>query len=149
MTSLGARSQRRRVGAVIVRDGHVLMVRERRRDADGRRLGIEYWTLPGGGIEDGESSEAAVIREVAEETGLHVTGARFLWEYGYPSGWTDAYAVEIDDAQPRLGTDVDLTCDCPRMVGLDWIALPTSTSGAAAVPTLLVAVPGLGIATPA
>ena len=30
------------------------------------------WTLPGGGIEFGEHPEAAVVREVAEETGLVV-----------------------------------------------------------------------------
>jgi ADP-ribose pyrophosphatase YjhB (NUDIX family) len=30
------------------------------------------WTLPGGGIEFGESPEAAVVREVEEETGLKV-----------------------------------------------------------------------------
>ena len=31
-----------------------------------------YWTLPGGGIEFGESPEEAMIREVEEETGLLV-----------------------------------------------------------------------------
>ena len=30
------------------------------------------WTLPGGGLEFGESPEAAMIREVEEETGLQV-----------------------------------------------------------------------------
>lgn len=31
------------------------------------------WTLPGGGIEFGEDPEAAMIREVEEETGLRVS----------------------------------------------------------------------------
>jgi 8-oxo-dGTP diphosphatase len=133
---------RRRVGAVIIRDGHVLMVRERRTNADGRHLGTEYWTLPGGGVEAGESPADAVVREVAEETGLTATAISFLWEYAYPSGWTDAYAVVVENAEPRLGVDADLTCDCPRMVGLDWIALPAvASSRDVAVPTLLVAAP--------
>jgi 8-oxo-dGTP pyrophosphatase MutT (NUDIX family) len=50
----------------------------------------EAWSLPAGGIEPGESPEIAVIREVLEETGLHVTvqgilgvfgGADFRYEY--------------------------------------------------------------------
>lgn len=31
-----------------------------------------WWTLPGGGLDFGESPEAAMVREVAEETGLRV-----------------------------------------------------------------------------
>ncbi|MGH3076162.1 MAG: NUDIX hydrolase, partial [Gaiellales bacterium] len=31
----------------------------------------EVWTLPGGGLEFGEAPEAAVIRELAEESGYH------------------------------------------------------------------------------
>ncbi|MGD6802927.1 NUDIX hydrolase [Rossellomorea vietnamensis] len=48
---------------VIVRDGHVLMVRQYVQRGD------IIWTFPGGGIEKGETPEQAMIREVKEETG--------------------------------------------------------------------------------
>ena len=34
--------------------------------------GGEYWSLPAGAIEPGETPEEAVVREVWEETGLKV-----------------------------------------------------------------------------
>ena len=54
------------VGAVIVQDGQVVLIRRRYEPRKGQ------WTLPGGGVEVGESHEAAVAREMLEETGLQV-----------------------------------------------------------------------------
>ncbi|MBI2187554.1 MAG: NUDIX hydrolase [Acidobacteria bacterium] len=54
------------VGAVIVRDGRVLIVRRRYEPLAGR------WSLPGGTLELGETLEAGVAREMQEETGLDV-----------------------------------------------------------------------------
>ena len=54
------------VSAAIFRDGRVLIVRRARPPAHG------LYTLPGGGVELGETLEEAVIREVREETGLDV-----------------------------------------------------------------------------
>jgi len=54
------------VSAAIVRDDRVLIVRRARTPAHG------LYTLPGGGVELGETLEEAVIREVHEETALDV-----------------------------------------------------------------------------
>ena len=54
------------VSAAIFRDGRVLIVRRGRPPAHG------LYTLPGGGVECGETLEEAVIREVREETGLEI-----------------------------------------------------------------------------
>lgn len=40
------------------------------------RRDVPVWALPGGGIEEGESPEEALCREVQEETGLEVTSFR-------------------------------------------------------------------------
>jgi 8-oxo-dGTP diphosphatase len=54
------------VSAAIIRDGKVLIVRRARPPAHG------LFTLPGGGVEIGETLHEAVIREVREETGLAI-----------------------------------------------------------------------------
>jgi len=45
-----------------------------------------YWTLPGGGVEAGETFAEAAEREVFEETGLRVRAVRLLWEGVYGHG---------------------------------------------------------------
>jgi ADP-ribose pyrophosphatase YjhB (NUDIX family) len=54
------------VSAAILHDGRVLLVRRARNPAQG------LFSLPGGGVEAGETLFEAVTREVQEETGLMV-----------------------------------------------------------------------------
>ena len=54
------------VGAVIVQDGKVVLVKRRFEPLAGQ------WSLPGGRLELGETLEAGLAREMLEETGLEV-----------------------------------------------------------------------------
>ena len=134
---------RRRVAAVIVRNGSLLMVRERGRGPSGRHDGQEYWTLPGGGVDVGEPLETAVRREVAEEVGLRCRSTRYLYDFPYPSGRTSCFAVTAEPGEPWLGSDPDLDCECPRLVGLAWVPLPAvdGESGGIPVPMFIMASP--------
>ena len=54
------------VGAVIVHDGKVVLIKRRYEPLAGE------WSLPGGAVEVGETLEDCVLREMREETGLEI-----------------------------------------------------------------------------
>ena len=62
------------VSAVVEHDGNYLLVEE-------HAMGQVVLNQPGGHIEAGESPEAAVIREVFEETGCHVACEELIGVY--------------------------------------------------------------------
>ena len=54
------------IGAVIVHEGRVVLVKRRFEPLAGQ------WSIPGGAVEAGETLEACITREMAEETGFLV-----------------------------------------------------------------------------
>lgn len=60
------------IAIVYNQQGHLLVVK--RRD-------VPIWVLPGGGIDEGETPNIAVVREVKEETGLTAIIIRQVAEY--------------------------------------------------------------------
>lgn len=60
--------------ALIDDEGRILCVRQ--------NYGARLWSLPGGGVEDGEPPGVAAIRETVEETGLRVSIDHLVGIYG-------------------------------------------------------------------
>jgi 8-oxo-dGTP diphosphatase len=93
------------VGAVVVHERALLMVRRGREPHEGR------WTIPGGRVEVGEYLNAAVAREVREETGLEVEVGQLLGVFevvGEPHFVIlDHIAAPKDDAEPVAGEDAE------------------------------------------
>ena len=94
------------VGAVVVRNEQLLLVRRGHPPERGR------WSVPGGRVDAGEMLAEAVVRELAEETGLEGICGPLV-------GWTERIGDEehhvildfevtlLDDAPPSAGSDAD------------------------------------------
>ncbi len=67
--------------AVIIDNGHILLCQT-------LDLPVNFYFLPGGHIEHGESAQGAVLREIKEESGAKARVKRFLGclEYGFTPG---------------------------------------------------------------
>jgi 8-oxo-dGTP diphosphatase len=88
------------VGAVVRdRDGRLLLVQ--RANEPGRGL----WSIPGGRVEPGESAQDAVVREVAEETGLPVVVSGLAGVVERPAPGGAVYVIE--DYVARLAPGVE------------------------------------------
>jgi 8-oxo-dGTP diphosphatase len=74
------------VSGLVVRDGKVLLIRR------GKEPFLDHWSLPGGGVEPGETLRDAVKREVREETGLEVEVGRVA---GYREGFEPVHHIII------------------------------------------------------
>ena len=92
------------VGAVVVNDGSLLLVRRGHGPAAGA------WSVPGGRVEHGELLAEAVVREVAEETGLEcVCGELVGWVERFDEGHhfviLDFAATVLEHGEPVAGDD--------------------------------------------
>ena len=94
---------RQRATAIVVRDGCILVVRDKFRPA---------FMLPGGGIDEGELPEVAVVRELEEETTLTATAVRYLFTHDGKYNHHHVFSVRADG-------EVDISHD-PLVVEFAW-----------------------------
>ncbi|MFC7679934.1 NUDIX domain-containing protein [Paenibacillus sp. GCM10028914] len=107
---------RPRVCAAIIRNNKILMVFHDHGDRS-------FWTLPGGAVEEGETFEEAVVREVNEEVKLNCNVIRLLFEDSYEYGPNHCYLVEVNnEEEAELGEDPELQEDKQVLKGIGWFA---------------------------
>jgi 8-oxo-dGTP pyrophosphatase MutT (NUDIX family) len=71
---------RTRSAAILIHDNSLALIER-------HRAGLHYFTFPGGGVNEGETPEGAVLREVLEELGVNVRVLRLVakvWFRGNP-----------------------------------------------------------------
>lgn len=110
-----------RVGAVVERDGRLLLVRHQKPGRD------PYWVLPGGRLEPGETIPECAVRELAEETGLtaEFTEVLYVSEFMREGRHTVDVTVRATadaDEEARLGSDPEVEEGSePTLAELRWV----------------------------
>lgn len=83
--------------AIIINNGKILLMHR-------INNGKEYHVFPGGGVENGETIEQAVLREVQEETSLVVKIEKLLYHHIYDDNTEQFfYLCRYVSGDPKLG----------------------------------------------
>ena len=111
--------KRDRSQSMVIRGNRILLVEH-------ELFGRDFFNLPGGGIEEGETPEEAALRELSEECNVTGKMIRPLTIEYKPDMESRVYTflVEIpEDAVAQKGIDPELSEEEHSIVGLKWMRL--------------------------
>lgn len=87
--------------AIIIEDGKLLAMFRRKIKEDGSVK--EYYVIPGGGLEENETLEENVIRELKEEFSVDIEVIKFLSTEEYDDTIANYFLCKIVNGTPKLG----------------------------------------------
>ncbi|MGB3632784.1 MAG: NUDIX hydrolase [Rubrobacteraceae bacterium] len=112
-----------RVGAVVERNGSILLVRHQKPDRE------PYWVLPGGRLEPGETIPECAERELAEEAQLEVRFSEVLYVSEFMRDGRHTVDVTVratadEDDEAALGSDPEVEEGAEQTLAeLCWVDL--------------------------
>lgn len=118
-------SKKTRVAGIIIREGKILLIRR-------VKNGQEYYVFPGGGVEEGESFEEALRREIREELSIDIETPKPIFQpenqfrdrygghmIGYPN--EHYFFIEKFSGKPELGGPEKKRMDDQNQYFLEWV----------------------------
>lgn len=87
--------------AIIIEDNKLLAMFRRKIKNDGSVK--EYYVIPGGGLEENETLEENVIRELKEEFSVDIEVIKFLGTEEYDNTIANYFLCKIVNGTPKLG----------------------------------------------
>ena len=119
----------RTVGAVLVRDGKILLGR---RSAHKREF-PGMWDVVGGHVEAGEDDVAALVRELKEELDVEATGFAPCAAYTFGNGmrmqvfivdaWRGVPIINNDEHSELQWFDIDAACALSDLASPEYIGM--------------------------
>jgi 8-oxo-dGTP diphosphatase len=89
----------------LVRDNKILM---QQRDGNCKKFPF-YWCLPGGKMDDGETYEVTLLREIKEEYDLELKLEKCTYLMDFPIEENKVYVCNVDHEQePKLGEGLSM-----------------------------------------
>ena len=91
-----------RAGVVLIEDGKLALIER-------HRAGLDYFVFPGGGVDEGETSEQAAVREALEELGVEVKVKRKVAVIHFDQSMQVYFLVERISGEFGSGTGEEFT----------------------------------------
>lgn len=107
---------KQRIRVFILHNGTVLLLHR-------IKNGKEYYAVPGGGVEVGETEQETAAREIKEETGLTITLGQKIGVININGSDEHFYIAEEFQGEPRLGSPEKERRSPDNIYRLEWVPL--------------------------